>query len=222
MNKAIIIASIALSIVLGYQSAFAALTPADYTEPEISIEIPEETIEKNQNEIPEEILDELVPEFLEDGYMYISSNADYLVIFPGKEWYTEFYEPITFFFNYNTLDSYSSLALSSSIVPVSEDDQKTYTDEYMSDVAKNAGNIAYNIELSEMENYNFIDYTAYRYSITATLSQDEKTAVGEYLFWWIDNRGYVCSLFASQDDYVLLSSAMYDMLDTFQQPSTLE
>ena len=215
MNKAIIIASIALSIVLGYQSAFAALTPADYTEPEISIEVPEDAIEEDvpQEEIPQDA--EAV------GYAYINSEMDIFITLPDDGWYFENSDYMTIFYNTNSAVGYDSIAFSSFINPTEETDRNTLVLSYNQDALTNFSIIMENIENYQTENFEFGEYSAYRFITMGYLSSVGDDTAGEYFYWWVDDRQYTCSLFCRADEFDYYSSLLHEALDSFQPASEL-
>ena len=184
MKKTIIIALVALSLTFSFQMVGAGYDTFyedyDMAEPEPS-EVPENAEEA--------------------GLVYIHIDMDFFSYIPGKGWYPEEYSSMLIFFNENSIDPSSSIAVSSIIYPVDENQRDAQTQIYLQQVQKNLEYVIKDITMVKMENYDFNGNSAYWYYYTGKLISDDTEVAGEYMYWWIDDREYTCSMYCCAEEY---------------------
>ena len=213
MKKALIITVFSLSLALSF-TAFNMESPTQ------SLKVVDEGIEQIQEPV-EEPTDES-NESEEAGLVYINTEMDIFLFIVESGWYYENYNNMVVFYNTYSSNPYNSIAISSYDYPVSEENRISQTELYIGQAVNNLEQIAENIEVTRTEDFIFGENSAYRYYYTGHLISEDITIEGEYMYWWIGDREYTCSLFCTTDQYKDFSNIMHDMLNNFQQPSTME
>ncbi len=147
---------------------------------------------------------------------------DFFSFLAGPGWHYDSYEDMIIFYNYNSLDASSSIAVSSIIYSVPEAQRDAQTKTYMQQAENNLENIISDLQIEQNGNYTFGENNAYWYSYTGSLISGGDPVKGEYMYWWIDDREYTCSMYCSTHEYDFFSDAMFTLIDNFQQPSKME
>jgi len=167
--------------------------------------------------------DEALPEGAEEvGFVYTNPEIDFFSYLPGNGWYPEKYDSMIIFYNDYSLDPSSSIAVSSYVYPVDENQRAAQSQYYFEMAQSNLEYIIEDITVVQMDNYIFSGNSAYWYYYTGKLISDGSEVAGEYMYWWIDDLEYTCSMYCANEEYNFFSSAMHDMIDNFKQPSKME
>ncbi len=210
MRKPIVIAAIALSLILSFQMADSVFFYDDY-------DFADESVQSSQDE------NDSVPEDAADaGIIYINTEMDFFSFLVGPGWYYYSYEDMIIFYNYNSLDASSSIAVSSITYSVPEEQRDAQAKTYIQQAEANLEYIINDLQIEQNGNYIFAENTAYWFSYTGSLISGGDAVRGEYMYWWIGDREYTCSMYCSADEYDLFSDALFTLIDNFQQPSKME
>ncbi|MBN2879847.1 MAG: hypothetical protein JXN65_09485 [Clostridia bacterium] len=168
-------------------------------------------------------MNDSLPENAEEvGFAYINADMDFFSYLPGNGWYTEEYNDMIIFYNDYSLDPSSSIAVSSYVYPVDENQRASQSQYYIEMAQSNLEYIIEDITVVKMDNYIFGNNSAYWYYYTGKLVSNGSEVAGEYMYWWVDDMEYTCSMYCSNEEYDFFSYAMHSMIDNFGQPSKME
>jgi len=212
MKRVLIIGLITLSLTFGY-TAFNMQIPNQ------TFEVANESIDQNDDSSQGSTNESSESE--EVGLVYINTEMDFFSFIEDPGWYYENYNGMVVFYNNYSTNAYNSIAVSSFEYPVPKEDRVSQTELFIGQAVTNLEQIAKSIEVTRTEDFTFGENNAYRYYYSGILISEDVNIEGEYLYWWIGDKIYTCSLFCTSDQYENFSTIMHDMLNNFQQPSTM-
>ena len=161
----------------------------------------------------------------EDGIEYSDPQIDifFTLQSPGWEYMNKENSKVVMFFKEES-DWYTSFALNSVIMSSYDGTDEIalrYVEQEWKIASEQLGTFLEDVECGELDDIQVGDYFAKRYHFTGNDINVKEEAEGDYIFWWIKDRLYICSLVAYKKEYRETFDILCESLLTFKQQSTM-